>query len=896
MLDQSYAPVRQKESLETSLENRDENDGVIRPLELEESNDNVSLHPYEYLFTWSDSWLISLILSVGLVLPALVALSYFLIHLLGPLWVATPFALHLFITLMYTQNLIPFVENKGKQRRKCWDFLHLLLEICLFGIAYRRLCTLLVDGFFTEIDETIVLEWTNHAKFLKTLRIWSFTLVSVRLGLALITGAINLSTQRQWETRIPSFMLALQIRPSPAQFNQRIRTSLKGILRLCKLMAFGFLVATLWSCLAHFGKFTAPVVTENCEMLDETECLLPFPSMHHLQADPTTVTGWRVHLQALPPLRGWKSMKADFVNALDGFSTMAPMLFYMEGLKEAHEAGIGQLIGAPGIVNSTSSSSITLLLEVKSQKVVPHSAEVDYLDKDRPLVMVFPAEPLYHNTHYALAVLNARDLRGAALPPTRGLSEVLENDQHPSHSRFVDELIPALRKAASWFDPSQLQLMFDFHTISKESQLGTVRSVRDATLRTVNDEKWGGWEKNVKTVKVIDNNCKVNGTRIARTVHAELNVPWFLGPGGRYATMDYDAVRKDKPNAIKPVKFVVHIPCSVRNQVLKGSLQVNSVMEYGHGLFYSRAEASDKFLQVMANQDSFIITAMDWRGMSVFDLLVVARVLLAEPHLFEAIRDNLIQGYCAKFALQEFSRKALLSMNWLKFGTEQADNVDNSNVSFTFYGISQGGILGAGYMGLSSGSVSPIDRGVLGVPGTPFALVMSRSLDFVGYDALMLLSFFNNRHVRIFLSVAQMAWDSVEASGVFGKPISEPLPRLLLQSGLGDVVVTSTAAEALARATRASTLPGNPRSVFGIPVEPAANATSQGPRVTLTEISYEQEVVELPSDDLPGIPNNVHFCVRLDAALISQVTEFISTGRVLDPCAVDSCRRPDAHC
>jgi len=88
-----------------------------------------------------------------------------------------------------------------------------------------------------------------------------------------------------------------------------------------------------------------------------------------------------------------------------------------------------------------------------------------------------------------------------------------------------------------------------------------------------------------------------------------------------------------------------------------------------------------------------------------------------------------------------------------------------------------------------------IERAILGVPGTPFALVMTRSLDFAGYDQLMLLNFYNNRHVRILLSLVQMGWDSVEASGLLAPPVSETIPRILLQAGLGDPVVPTIAAE-----------------------------------------------------------------------------------------------------
>jgi hypothetical protein len=162
----------------------------------------------------------------------------------------------------------------------------------------------------------------------------------------------------------------------------------------------------------------------------------------------------------------------------------------------------------------------------------------------------------------------------------------------------------------------------------------------------------------------------------------------------------------------------------------------------------------------------------------------------------------------------------------------------------------------------------------------------------------MLFNFYYNRHVRILLSLVQMAWDSTEASGHRAAPVSEPLPRLLLQAGLGDPVVPTIAAEALARAVGASTLPKSPRQVFGVPVSTAANADKNelGPDVTLSELLYEREFNGLPMDNTFAKENAVHECVRLDEAFVYQIEEFINTGRVIDPCAEDECRRESATC
>ena len=192
--------------------------------------------------------------------------------------------------------------------------------------------------------------------------------------------------------------------------------------------------------------------------------------------------------------------------------------------------------------------------------------------------------------------------------------------------------------------------------------------------------------------------------------------------------------------------------------------------------------------------------AMDWRGMSSFDMPVVIKSLLAQPNLFQATRDNLIQGYASKLVLQHFTQfGGLLEQDWLQFSSksddkkqqQQSRNMEklhkiptyNSDPPLSvFYGSSQGGILGAAYTALL-GPTGLIERGVLGVPGTSFSLVLYKSNSFTLYDALLQQNFYNNRHIRIIVSILQLGWDPVEPSSILAPPLQEVYPSMLLQSG-----------------------------------------------------------------------------------------------------------------
>ncbi|CAM9832707.1 unnamed protein product, partial [Ectocarpus sp. 13 AM-2016] len=122
---------------------------------------------------------------------------------------------------------------------------------------------------------------------------------------------------------------------------------------------------------------------DHCDPLDTTLCALPFPSSFFLEEDvsesssssatsATRGTGYRVSFgpKSLPYTRGRMNVSPDSVNAYDGFSTLAPILFYLEGMSGSGFAGPGD-IGASLHANST-----TWLIDADTGEMVPHFAEV----------------------------------------------------------------------------------------------------------------------------------------------------------------------------------------------------------------------------------------------------------------------------------------------------------------------------------------------------------------------------------------------------------------------------------------------------------------------------------------------------------------------------------------
>ena len=157
----------------------------------------------------------------------------------------------------------------------------------------------------------------------------------------------------------------------------------------------------------------------------------------------------------------------------------------------------------------------------------------------------------------------------------------------------------------------------------------------------------------------------------------------------------------------------------------------------------------------------------------------------------------------------------------------------------------------------------------------------------------------------------QLALDPVEASGLLAPPTKEPHPPLLLQSGLGDATMPKMATEILARTYNASVLPNNPRKdILGITTVPPAAATNSvrlssydenyrkefNSPVTWTELLFEKEYQCMPNDNRFWSGTKVHNCVAQDCALMAQISAFINTGEIIDPCVTDHCQRSNLTC
>ena len=102
-----------------------------------------------------------------------------------------------------------------------------------------------------------------------------------------------------------------------------------------------------------------------------------------------------------------------------------------------------------------------------------------------------------------------------------------------------------------------------------------------------------------------------------------------------------------------------------------------------------------------------------------------------------------------------------------------------------------------------------ITRGVLGVPGMNYSLLLTRSIDFATYSAILYPAYPNELQRPLLLALIQMLWDRSDPNGYAHHITTDPLPntpphKVLLHDAFGDHQVANVATEVEARTIGAS--------------------------------------------------------------------------------------------
>lgn len=500
-----------------------------------------------------------------------------------------------------------------------------------------------------------------------------------------------------------------------------------------------------------------------CENLSGVHCLLPYPSSRFLEADGTTSTGRRVALpvDAMPRNSRGTPIDPAIYNRFDGFSPATSIMTAfgggdLDGTNLADEQHIG---------DSLLDTSPTLLFEVHGTTLtrVAHFAELDYFDRADPMrrpLFIRPAARLTPATRYIVAIRDIHYLAGGgAVPPSAYFRALRDNmpltaaaDIESRRAGFEDVFTQLTAVGVARTDLIQA---WDFWTASDANLYSDMLAVRDQGLAALTAE---------------GTSCTVTSTmdhpddHVFRRVYGTVRVPLFIGGVDPSVDAECRVVRdasgrptRNTTTRYADVPFTISIPDSV-NTSLMADGDAGRLVEYGHGLFGSQDESESGWLGEWADRDELVVVAVDWWGMSEYDIGRVAGTI-GELSRLPALTERYMQGILNFLAIV----RSLITAGGCQDLAELHINSHYViNPAERYYqGNSQGGIMGTSVAALSTDTT----RFGIGVGGMAYSILIPRSIDGEQYVNIMYNQY---RHDPIVTSLnwvmSQAQWDLTEPS------------------------------------------------------------------------------------------------------------------------------------
>ncbi|MCG3173871.1 MAG: hypothetical protein GMKNLPBB_02078 [Myxococcota bacterium] len=611
----------------------------------------------------------------------------------------------------------------------------------------------------------------------------------------------------------------------------------------------------------------------NGDVCDNTigfHCMLPFPSNHWVKADATTKTGVRVDIprEAVPRNGEKKPALPPDLASLDGFAPSMPLLAHFG------DVDMGPIAGIDSIPKSLEADHPVVLIEAETGKRVPFFAELDALtnkDNER-LFIIRPAARLMESTRYIAAVRNLKLKDGKAVEASpvfriyRDQEKAGFQEVEKHRARFED-IFSKLDKAG--VKRGELIAAWDLTTMSTENTTGRLIHMRDDALKRV-----GPNGPEFEIVSVTEDHSKF----IGRVIKGRLTVPLYVSSPKAGASFKGMLDDKGMPQAKDTAKyeFIVMIPRSLMNGGAGG------VMHYGHGLLGSAVnEMEDKgdgnYLQDMANRGKFALIGVDWIGMCYEDQAAVAGAVFDLSN-FAIIPDRLQQGVLNALLLMTAMKGAL--------GKDPKVSLDGK-LTFDpnrlyYYGNSQGGIMGAVYMAASK----DIKRGGLGVGGSGYSFMLTRSVDFTPFFGIMKSQYPTITEQLLLISMIQMLWQRAESAGydrsIAANPLTPdtPVKQVLVHMGVDDSEVTNLSTYQFCRAAGCVHMQPANFEIFGLEKKAAP---FEAP-AALVEYRFPDAEPAPKNNTAPAKNNGAHGRTRTREASKKQLVEFLETGRVTNHC------------
>ncbi len=608
---------------------------------------------------------------------------------------------------------------------------------------------------------------------------------------------------------------------------------------------------------------------EECDNLDRSQCIFPFPS-DHFRLEEGDISRLDFPIGSLPHRQDRDVDPAGF-NRRGGFSVISPIYFVLPG------ATLERATLFDDIDGSLCPSSTTIVLNAETGELMPHWAEIDRFstlegtneDSSPAVITLRLARRLEESTRYIVAVHGMTGENGETLQATPGFAPLREEE--PSimvgvgrrRDHYEENIFPLLESTG--IERSSLQLAWDFTTDSEENVTGNLLAMRDALFETIGED---GPEYELTAVE------EGNFSRgIARSIRGIARVPSFLeGTRGSVEYLRLDSDGNPVHEGFEEVEFQLQIPVSVWEGDEPGY-----VVQYGHGLLGSKGEARSRWLQEYSDEAGFLMMAIDMQGMATEDRNIWLDVLSDDISNLAYLAEKPHQGVINHLAMARLLKSDPFSSDPDIVREDGGPAYDPERVLYK--GNSQGGTMGGVMMPIQT----DITRGVLGVPGGAYNLLLSRTDLFVELIDLVLLADYHDHLVDFtaIMGLLQLSFDPIDAINYMHRLSGDTFPgtpehRVLLVAAREDAQVHNQITDLVARTAGATLLSPVVREIWGL-------ETSPEPVDGSAMAEYDFGRPAFPNEPVPS-QYDTHGCLRYFEPARRQITHFFETGMAENFC------------
>lgn len=590
---------------------------------------------------------------------------------------------------------------------------------------------------------------------------------------------------------------------------------------------------------------------EECEILNNVECLYPYPSSRFLglnQAKGRFQLEFPDSALQFDGLIGPPPTATQFL-ALDGFSPTVLIQAHFPGGVDLVGSDVARLIPPvfsdpmpPPYVGirmsderSLDPDSPTVLINAKTGARVLHWAELDSRavgNPDRQAFLIRAGVSLIPGDRYIVAIRNLVHPGGAPVEP-EAVFEAIRDGRDSSipgyfekRQNFEKNIFPVLD--ASGIERSELLLAWDFHVQTEYGLTHHALDMRDLSFEWLDDQVAADVQTfTVDSIEEGADACE-SGERTWRIIRGTYQVPLYLSEDPEVDILSVgflieDANEDPVQNGVTNPAFTISIPCVS----LEADPPVVHPVVLGHGLFGTGESMVTGLAEGLGLDIDVLAGATDWRGLSSADLPYVITQVVGIPAVggnkfeqFPAFPDRLKQGQINTLLLARMMKNGVFNRD-PAFQTPEGEGVfPGESAEMFYFGVSLGGIMGTWFAALTP----DVERLNIDVPAMNFAMLLQRSTQFGAFELLLEgIGLTDPLQTLLTLSLNHEVWVRSEPAGYVRHITQDPfrktnVKKIMLTAAWLDKQVSNQATEILARSLGIPNLDASIQQGFpGIP-------------------------------------------------------------------------------